>query len=115
MNNRQAIEVSTFRDIFSDPPMATGEPDERENAEKTAPNEAPLAVKRILSDKKKNKAQVLASWLIAKGFSSSKAPRQSRPPIPLPVAMRLIWPGKQKVRVLSNAVESTPLKRMRKV
>ena len=114
MNNRQAVEVGTFKDILSDPPMATNETDEGENAEKTAPNEVPLAVRRTLSDKKKNKAQALASRLIAKG-SSSKAPRQSRPQTPPPVAMELIRPGKRRVRVPSNAVESTPPKRMRKV
>lgn len=108
MNSRQAVEVGTFRNILSNPPMATGEPKEpeRENIGKNAPQEALLAVRRTLSDKKKNKAQAMADRLLAKG-SSLKAPRQSRPPTPPSVAMELIRPGKQRVRVLSNAVEST--------
>lgn len=70
MNNCQIVEVDTFRDIFSYPSMATNETDERKNPEKTASNKVLLAVRRTFSNKKKNKAQALASQLIAKSFFS---------------------------------------------
>ncbi len=35
--------------------------------------------------------------------------------MPPPVAMELIRPGKRKVRVPTNVVESTPSKRMRQI
>lgn len=94
--------------------MATNKTNEEENTEKTAPNKVLLAVKRTFSDKKKNKAQTLASRIIAKDFSS-KVLRQSRLQTPSLVAIEFIWPGKQKIRILSNAVESTSPKRMQKV
>ena len=78
MNNCQVVKVDTFKDILSDPPIAINKTNERKHAEKTASNKVPLAIRRTLSDKKKNKAQALASRLIAKG-SPSKAPRQNRP------------------------------------
>lgn len=65
--------------------------------------------RHILSDKKKAKSQVLAGRLVAKGSTKTKTPRE---PTPLPVAMELIRPDKRRVRVPTNAVESTPLKRM---
>ena len=111
INNRQVVKVGTFKDILSDSPMATNEIDVGQNVEKTALNKVLLAVKHTLNGKKKNKAQALASRLTANG-SSSKAPRENRPQIPPPVAMELIWPGKQRVRIPSNAVESTPPKKM---
>lgn len=77
INNCQIVEVGTFRNIFSDLLTATNEIEEGENIEKTALNKVPLAVKGTFSDKKKNKALALASWLIVKG-SPSKAPRQNR-------------------------------------
>ncbi len=76
MNNCQVVKVGTFRDILSDSPIATNKSDEsvRENTEKTDLKEASLAVKHTFSDKKKNKAQAMASRFVAKSFSSSKVP-----------------------------------------
>lgn len=44
MNNRQVVEVGIFKDIFSDPPIATGKPEELiiEKIEKTATKETLL-------------------------------------------------------------------------
>ena len=88
LNNSQAIEVGTFREIFSDPPTAfnkstsnTGNP-----STSTAPLKAPLTEKRIFSDKKA-KSQVLARHLVARGSIKTKTPRELTP---LPVAMKLI-------------------------
>ena len=53
MNNCQVVEVGIYRKIFSDLPMTTKKSDERENAEKTDFNKALLAVRRTLSNKKK--------------------------------------------------------------
>lgn len=55
------MKVGTFRDIFSDLSTAIDKPNKEENKEKTAPNKVLLAIKHTLSNKKKNKAQALAS------------------------------------------------------
>lgn len=89
MNNSQAIEVGTFRDIFSDPPNALDEPTSNtgDPSISTAPLEAPLTGKHTLSDKKKAKSQVLAGRLVAKDSTKTKTPRE---PTPLPFVMELI-------------------------
>ena len=48
---------------------------------------------------------------VASQRSRSKRVRSLTPP---PVQMELIRPGKRKVKVTANAVESTPSKRMKK-
>ena len=114
LNNSQAIEVGTFREILSDPPTALDEltSDTGDPSTPTAPLEAPLTGRRTLSNKKKAKSQVLAGRLVAKGSTKTKTLRE---PTPFPVAMKLIRPGKRRVRVPANAVESTPPKRMREL
>lgn len=94
MNNYQAVEVGTFRNILLDLLVANNKlDDERENPEKTVSKEALLAIRHTLSKKKKNKAQTMANRLVIKG-SSSKASRESGLPTPSPVAIKLIWLGK---------------------
>lgn len=114
LNNSQAIEVGTFREIFSDPPTALDEPrgNTGEPSTPTAPLEALLTGKRPFSDKKKAKSQALARGLVAKGSTKTKTPREPTSPS---VAIELIRPGKQRVRVPANAVESTLLKRICKL
>lgn len=51
----------------------------------------------------------MAGRLLGKAFLS-KGFKQSRPSTPLPIAIKLTWLSKQKVRVSSNAIESTSLK-----
>lgn len=111
LNNSQAIEVGTFREILSDPPTALNEPTSNigDPSTPTAPLEAPLTGRRTLSDKKQVKSQALAGRLVAKGSTKTKTPREPTPP---PVAMELIQPGKQRVRIPANAVENTPPKQM---
>lgn len=89
MNNSQAIEVGTFREILSDLPTALNEPTGNTGDPSTlmAPLEAPLTGRRTLSDKKKAKSLVLARRLVAKGSTKTKTPRE---PTPLPVAIELI-------------------------
>lgn len=93
INNRQV--VGTFKDIFSDPSIAIGKLKKlaKENIEKIAIKETLLAVWHTFSDKKKNQAQVLAVRLLSKTLLS-KSSKQSKPPTPQPVIMKLIWPSK---------------------
>ncbi len=49
------------------------------------------------------------------GNSMKKTPRGCRTLTPPPVAIELIRPGKRKVKVSVNAVESTSSKQMREV
>lgn len=57
----------------------------------------------------------LKPWHGVFKLSLQKKPAKTAPksPTPPPVTMELIRPGKQRVRVQANAVESTPRKRMR--
>lgn len=112
LNNSQVVEVSIFRNIFSDLPMATDKL-VTENTAESALLKILLAARHTFSDKKKTKAEEVAKCLIAKG--SAKTPKQTRLPTPPLVAIELIQPSKQKVRVSSNTVKSTPPKQMRKI
>lgn len=56
MNNCQIVDISTFKNIFLDLPVATNKLDKGENVKKTISNKVSLAIRRTFSDKKKNKA-----------------------------------------------------------
>lgn len=118
LNNSQAIEPSTFKDILSDPLMRDDPQSDDNTSAATNPTQVLesligeiLATARLnVSKKKKAKRKtVVDQFSASKGFP--KKPRQA--PMPSPVAIELIRPGKRKIRVSVNAVESTPSKRMR--
>lgn len=111
-NSRGAVEVGTFKDILSDPP--TGDdpqpPDENSTPAQESPTAKTLrAANSSLLKKKKAKGKPAVDRLNA----SRRKSKEQRPPTPSPVAMKLIRPGKRRVRVPANAVGSTPTKRMR--
>lgn len=77
MNNGQTLEVSTFKKIFLNLPIAFNKFIGNIKPSKIlAPLKAPLTRKHIFSDKKKAKIQELAKRLVAKRFTKTK---QSRP------------------------------------
>lgn len=108
-----ASEIGTFKDILSNPP--TGDPDE------PTPPKALAAARLKTVGTKKAKGQTLTSKRLslknslATQVPTSPRPRPRRSPTPPLIAMELIRPGKRKVKVPANAVESTPSKRMRQV
>lgn len=116
LSNSHAVEFGTFKDVLSDP--ATAPPDNKTlfsqellGAPSNSPPTDTLTVTRLQnSEKKKAKGQMISERLNT-GKRSGKAPPKS--PTPPPVAMELIRPGKQRVRVPANAVKSTSPKRMR--
>lgn len=89
MNNSQAIEVGTFREIFLDPSTIPNKliSNTGNLSILTAFLEAPSTERRTFSNKKKAKSQVLAKYLVAKGSIKTKTPKE---PTPLLVAIELI-------------------------
>lgn len=103
MNNSKVVEVSIFKNILSYPLTAL----KNESTSKripTTPLETPLSGKHTFRSKRKARSQALAGQLVAK---SSSIEKHSRPPISLPIAIKLIWPGKQRVKVSPNIFENT--------
>lgn len=125
--------VGAFKEILSDPPTgpeASGNavadlpgPESSDNSnspdslsqrpgDKYTPKGL-LAINVRLSNSPKKKAtqQTLLGRLKSKASTS----KRGWTPTPPPAAMELIRPGKRKVRVTANAVESTPTKRLRQI
>ena len=113
LTNRQfEAQVGAFRGVLSDP--ASSDPPELppsiqtpafQNAKATG-----RAARQDLQIKEKASNDRLADRL-----NAARATRSARTPSPPPIQMELIRPGKRKVRIRMNAVESTPPKRMRQV
>lgn len=121
--NRQAeARLGSFKDILSDPPMGD-EPSQPSNAQPSndqgsaedsqpPPTGTPHITARLKNVQKKKATNRLLSDRVNRGrVSAQKGNARTR--TPSPVAMELIRPGKRKVRIPPNAVESTPRKRMR--
>ena len=124
LSNSRAVELGTFKDIFSDPATAPLKSDETStfSSNQLLDNDPTLgpvpktpgtvdgliAARLKSSEKKKAKGKTLSRRL-------SKEPGRKAPRVPTSslVVMELIRPGKQRVRVPANLVESTPPKRMR--
>lgn len=113
LTNRQfEAQVGAFRGVLSD--SASSDPPELpptiqtpafQNAKATG-----RAARQDLQAKKKASKDRLADRL-----NAARATRSARTPSPPPIQMELIRPGKRKVRIPMNAVESTPPERMRQV
>lgn len=124
LSNSRAVELGTFKNVFSDLATAPFEPDETptfssnqllDNNPALSPiPKTPgivdgLTAARLKNfEKKKAKGKTLFRRL-------SKEPGRKAPRVPTLsfVVMELIRPGKQRVRVPANAVKSTLPKRMR--
>lgn len=125
ISNSRTAGLGTFKNVLSDPATTPLKFDKTPTSSSNqlsdddlalgpvpeTPGTDGLVATRFKSSKKKK----------AKGKSFSghlnKEPGKNtlRPPTPPPVAMKLIRPGKQRVRVSANTVESTPPKRMRQL
>lgn len=111
LTNRQ-VEVGAFRAVLSDP--ASSDPPDLPPTIQTPASQTAKPIGRAVHQE--SQAQKKASkGRLADRFNASKAPTRqaARTPTPPPVQMELIRPGKRKVRIPMNAVESTPPKRMR--
>lgn len=112
INNNNAGEVDTFKDVLSGPLISNPDDQMHSHEEYTEPIflEA-LAIAKLKNvEKKKAKNQALTKRLSLEGNSMRKIPRAHRTPTPPHVIMELIRPGKQKVKVLANVVKNTPSK-----
>lgn len=121
--NRQAeARLGSFKDILSDPPVGD-EPSQPSNAQPSndqgsaedsqpPPTGTPHIAARLKNEQKKKATNRLLSDRVNRGRVSAQK-ENARIRTPSPVAMELIRPGKRKVRIPPNAVESTPRKRMR--
>lgn len=121
--NRQ-VEIGIFQDHLSDPfetphsPTATVLPSSdsltpiRPSAATQQSVQSMQAIALQNQSKKRAAAKARGSNLRNRLRKSSAT--TADPPSP-PVQMELIWPGKRRVKVPANAVESTPSKRMRVV
>ena len=121
-------EVGVFRDVHSDPSSqpSSDPPD--------APNTPPPIIQQTLTrevastsgrkailekqaqklvEVAKRKANLKMGTRTPLGPVDNNIPRRFRSLTPPPQQMELIRPGKQKVRIPMNAVESTPQKQMR--
>ena len=123
LSNSKAVELGTFKDIFFDPATAPLEPDETPTFSsnqlldndpafgpdlKTPGTTDGLTTARLKSfEKKKAKGKPLSERV-------NKEPGGKAPRVPTfsLVAMELIRPGKQRIRVPANAVKSIPPKCM---
>ena len=112
LGNRRAA-IGTFKAVLSGP---ISPPDEQPSS--AAPSiEDRVAARSSTIEKKKAASKILihrlSGRLAASKTLTQHTPRSSVSPPP-PPAMELIRPGKRKVRIPPNAVESTPRKRMRR-
>ncbi len=110
LSNSRSMEFSTFKEILSDPPIGPGDDFRHDDSSAQileSPTAEALTVAKLTGIEKKRAKEKT----VVDRFSPSK--KKPRPPSPPSVAMKLIRPGKQKVKVLANTVESTPPKRMR--
>ena len=114
------MQFGTFKNILSDPLTS----DEASNnasdkslikpvGKNTTLLDPQLSAKLKIIKKKKTKRQLLTGQLSALK-SARKTPRVWKSLTPPPVTMELIWLGKRKVKIMANAVKSTPPKQMRK-
>ena len=124
LSNSRAVELGIFKDVFSNPATAPLEPDKTPTfssnqlfnndptlgpVPKTPGTADGLTATKLKSSEKKNaKGKTLSGR-----FSKKPGRKALRVPTSLLVAMELIRPGKLRVRVPANAVESTLFKRIR--
>lgn len=122
--SQAGTKLGAFKEILSDPPTGN----EFSHLPDTSNNDLPTRNPSVLSSnaphiaariknaqKKKSMGQMLANRVNC-GNAPTQAKentRRLRAPTPPPVSMELIRPGKRKVQIPANAVESTPQKCMR--
>lgn len=131
IGNRQ---ISSFRDNLSDPaPIPSSDPPDLSSL--TPINQTPAtrqsitsmravlsqqqARKKAIASRKasgirQRKALITDTGEDSEGSVASQRSKRARSLTPPPVQMELIRPGKRRVKVTANAVESTPSKRMKK-
>ena len=108
LKNNNASEIGTFKDIFSDP--STGDPDEPTFLKAlVAARLKTVGTKKAKGQKLTSKRLSLKNGLAIQVPTSPRL-RPCKSPTPPLITMELIRPGKRKVKVPANAVESTPSK-----
>lgn len=116
ISNSQAVEFDIFKDILSDLAITPLNNETLFSQEFLLPDlsnsffiNTLTAIKLENSKKKKTKDQTFSGCHDTVKRSGKAPTKSSMPP---PVAIKLIKPGKQKVQVPTNIVESTSLKHM---
>lgn len=119
--NRQ--QIGSFRAIFSDPRTKAvssnlSEPQTLSNSQATI-RTTYQASKTILKANKKDFISLMGQYLLNcskknSDYLPANAIWVTRTLTPPPAQIELIWPGKQRVKVIANAVENTPSKQMRR-
>lgn len=124
MNNSRAVEFGTFKDVLSDLATAPLTPEKTPTffSNQLLDNDPALGPVLVIfgiaddliaarlksSEKKKAKGKTLSKHLSKE--PGVKAPRAPTPPL---ITIKLIRPGKRRVKVPANVVKSTLPKRMR--
>lgn len=115
LSNNYAVELDTFKDIPSDPaisPLDNETPSSQKfpgTSSNFLPTDALTTASLQNSKKKKAKGQTIFEKLSTAKESGNILSKLPTPPL---IAIELIRPGRQKVQVPANAIESTLLKRM---
>ena len=111
ITNHRKADVGSFWGVLSDPHTEASSDPPEASIIQTPVMESGQATARSAHQaskaKKKNNARMLGQQLLNRK-------NRTHPPTS-PPQMELIWPGKRKVRVTTNAVQNIPSKRIRKL
>lgn len=119
LRNNNARKIGTFRDDLSD--FSTGTPDNQAFDQALGQESTlPLTTTKLKnSGKNKAKGQTLITKHLSIENKSTtqipKSPSSCKAPTPPPIAMKLIRPIKQKIKVLATTMESILFKQMQQV